>query len=209
MEPLVLLPLAAFLILVALFLRFVQRAARLVARTRELDGFRTAVRDLGGRIGTSLDGAAQRIDGVRRQQHPASTIRETIDAATDAVDRYADEVRALKGPPEAVAIRDDILDELGRAGRALAMVDHGASILAAVRRGGRELEAQTSIKRGYLNLLHAREAIARHAARVDDLEADRVRRPSAARPAPAAPVPVSAPSPTSPDPRNEPSDHTM
>jgi hypothetical protein len=27
----------------------------------------------------------------------------------------------------------------------------------------RELEAETSIKRGYLNLLHAREAIARHA----------------------------------------------
>ena len=41
------------------------------------------------------------------------------------------------------------------------MVEHGATILAPVRRGGRELEAQTSIKRGYLNLLHAREAIAR------------------------------------------------
>ena len=34
-----------------------------------------------------------------------------------------------------------------------------------VRRGPRELEAQTSIKRGYLNLIHAREAIARNAAR--------------------------------------------
>jgi len=44
------------------------------------------------------------------------------------------------------------------------MVDHGASILAQVRRRGRELEAQTAIKRGYLNALHAREAIARHAA---------------------------------------------
>ena len=55
--------------------------------------------------------------------------------------------------------------ELERAERALAMVDHGATILAQVRRRGRELEAQTSIKRGYLNLIHAREAIARHAAR--------------------------------------------
>ena len=49
------------------------------------------------------------------------------------------------------------------------MVEHGAAILAQVRRGGRELEAQTSIKRGYLNLIHAREAIARHAARAEDL----------------------------------------
>jgi len=42
--------------------------------------------------------------------------------------------------------------------------------MVAVRRGNRELEGQTSIKRGYLNLLHAREAIARHAASADDKE---------------------------------------
>jgi hypothetical protein len=39
-------------------------------------------------------------------------------------------------------------------------------------RGPRELEAQTSIKRGYLNLIHAREAFARHALAAQDLEAD-------------------------------------
>ena len=39
-------------------------------------------------------------------------------------------------------------------------------------------EAQTSIKRGYLNLIHAREAIARHAARAEDLDASRSARTS-------------------------------
>ncbi|HXG40826.1 MAG TPA: hypothetical protein VNJ28_07780, partial [Candidatus Limnocylindrales bacterium] len=63
-----------------------------------------------------------------------------------------------------------IVAELERAGRALEMVEHGRSILASARRGGRELEAQTSIKRGYLNLLHAREAIRRHAAEARRLE---------------------------------------
>src|ERR671921_839213 len=63
--------------------------------------------------------------------------------------------------------------ELERAQRALEMVEHGTTMLAAARRGPRELEAQTSIKRGYLNLIHAREAFARHAARAADLEADR------------------------------------
>ena len=53
------------------------------------------------------------------------------------------------------------------------MVEHGATILASVRRGQRELEAQTSIKRGYLNLIHAREAIARHAARAEALDPGR------------------------------------
>ena len=39
-------------------------------------------------------------------------------------------------------------------------------------RGPRELEAQTSLKRGYLNLLHAREAIVRHALAADSLSID-------------------------------------
>ena len=159
----VLLPVSAFLALaigVAIVLR---RAGRIVARTREIEGFRSAVRDLTTRIDQSLEGAAGRIDAVRRGQLGADTIGPTIEAATDAVARYADEARALKGPPAGIPIRDAIVEELERAERALGMVDHGAKILAQVRRRGREVEAQTSIKRGYLNLVHAREAIVRHA----------------------------------------------
>ena len=59
---------------------------------------------------------------------------------------------------------------LERAGRALSTVEHGTNILASVRGGARELEAQTSIKRGYLNLIHAREAIARQAILADELK---------------------------------------
>jgi hypothetical protein len=43
------------------------------------------------------------------------------------------------------------------------MIEHGRSVQASARGGGREIEAQTAIKRGYLNVLHAREAIARQA----------------------------------------------
>ena len=59
------------------------------------------------------------------------------------------------------------------------MIEHGRSIQASARSGGREVEAQTSIKRGYLNVLHAREAINHQAelARVvgvrDDAELER------------------------------------
>jgi hypothetical protein len=45
------------------------------------------------------------------------------------------------------------------------MVEHGCGILIAGGPGSRELEAQTAVKRGYINILHAREALARHAAR--------------------------------------------
>lgn len=170
MEPIVFLPLAGFVALVVLFVIVVRRAGRFVARTRELETFRAAVRDLEGRVGRSLEGAAERIDAVRRQQLASGALAETLVAAADAVTRYADEAAALRGPREAIAIRDEIVRELARAGRAIDMVDHGVTILASVRRGGRELEAQTSIKRGYLNLIHARAAIARSAAEADELE---------------------------------------
>jgi hypothetical protein len=166
----VLLPVLAFLALASGVAVVLRRAGRIVARTREIEGFRSAVRDLTTRIDQSLEGAAGRIDAVRRGQLAADTIGPTIQAATDAVTRYADEARALKGPKIAAEVRDAIVEDLERAERALSMVDHGAGILAQVRRRGRELEAQTSIKRGYLNLIHAREAIVRHAAVAEELE---------------------------------------
>ena len=166
----VLLPVAAFVALALGVLIVLRRAGRIVARTREVEHFRSSVRDLTTRIDQSLEGAVGRIDAVRRGQLAADAIPPTIEAATDAVERYAEEARALKGPPAAIAIRDELVDDLERAGRALGMVEHGAKILAAARRRGRELEAQTSVKRGYLNLVHAREAIVRHAAAAEELE---------------------------------------
>ena len=174
----ILLPLVAFLVLAVGFAVVLRRAGRIVARTRDVETFRSSVRDLAGRIDQSLEGAAGRIDAVRRQQLAADTMDATIEAATDAINRYADEARALHGPSAAEAIRDDLVADLERADRALQMVAHGAAILAQVRRRGRELEAQTSVKRGYLNLIHAREAIARHAARAEDLTAAMERPPA-------------------------------
>lgn len=166
----ILLPLAGFVALAALTVIVLRRAGGIVRRTREVEGFRVAIKDLAARVETSLAGATDRIDAVRRGQVPADSIGPTIEAASDAVARYTDEARAIRGPDGVLLIRDEIVAELERAGRALGMVEHGATILAQVRRRGRELEAQTALKRGYLNLLHAREAVARHTARVDHLK---------------------------------------
>ena len=187
----VLLPISAFLALAIGIAIVLRRAGRIVARTREIEGFRSSVRDLTTRIDQSLEGAAGRIDAVRRGQLGADTIGPTIEAATDAVSRYALEARALKGPSIAVEVRDAIVEDLERAERALGMVDHGAAILAQVRRRGRELEAQTSIKRGYLNLIHAREAMVRHAAAAEELELPPLDAP---QPKPAKPPKAAKPS---------------
>jgi hypothetical protein len=94
----------------------------------------------------------------------ADALGDDIAASLDAVARYTVEARALRPPRDGARIRDELIAELERAGRALEMIEHGRAIQTSARSGGREIEAQTAIKRGYLNVLHAREAIAHQAA---------------------------------------------
>ncbi len=168
----VLLPIAAFIALAAGLAIVLRGTGRIVARTRELEQFKGSVRDLAARVDASLGGAVAQIDAVRRRQLGPEAIGDTIAAASDALERYSDEAKALRGPRKAQHVRSEMIAELERAQRALSMVEHGASILSTVRRGTRELEAQTSIKRGYLNLIHARDAFARHALEAQAFQTD-------------------------------------
>ena len=174
------LPLLAFAALGTISLIVIRRAGRALTLTREAETFRRASVDLVDRAERSLAGVSERIDHVRRRELDASAIGDNLSAAQDALERYVDEARSLKPPREMSAIRGDIVAELEHAARALDMVVHGCNMLANAGRGPRELEGQTSIKRGYLNILHAREAIARHAA---DAVATRVRVERSRRPA--------------------------
>jgi hypothetical protein len=169
MDWIVLLPILAFVALAAGLAVVFRGTGKIVAKSREVDGFRSAVRDLCGRVESSLEGATARIDQVRHRELDPADLTDTLTAATEAVDLYLDEARALPGPKTVAAIRDDLVAALERAGRALATVEHGTSIMTAGRGSHRELEAQTQIKRGYLNLMHAREAIAAQANRAERL----------------------------------------
>lgn len=168
----VLLPVMGFIALTAGLIVVFRGTARIAARTRELHQFRGRVKDLATRVDEALESAAGRIDAVRHHQAGPELISDTVVQTTEDLERYGDEARALKAPRRAQIIRDDLIADLDRASRALGMVEHGVNMLASSRRGSRDLEAQTSIKRGYLNLIHAREAIARHAGRADDLGID-------------------------------------
>jgi len=153
-------PLVLFALLAASLLILLRRTSRLAAETRGLDAFRHAAGDLATRAATSLAGAAERVDAVRRGQVGADTITETLEAARDAVERYRDETRALDVPPGYESLRGRLAEELERSARAVEMIDHGCAVLTAASVGrGREVEGQIAIKRGYLNILHAREAI--------------------------------------------------
>ena len=153
-------PLLLFALLAVTFLLILRRAGRVVAATREMDGFRQTAGDLAARTAASLAGAGERIDAVRRGQVAPDTIGETLDAARDAMERYRIEAEALVVPTGYDQLRARIIEEVGRAARAFDMIDHGCATLSAASVGrARGAEGQTAIKRGYLNILHAREAI--------------------------------------------------
>jgi len=167
---LLVIPLAIFVALVVVFAVLLRRIGRLMGEQRETAAFRRSVQDLATRIDATLGSTITQVDAVRRQQKDAETITESLDATLEALVGYGEEARALSGPPVIEASRAAFVNEIDRADRALQMVEHGCSILSSMGNAPRLGEAQTAIKRGYLNVVHAREAIARHAA---DIEATR------------------------------------
>lgn len=169
------LPIIAFIALASGLVVVFRGTARIAARTREIQTFRGAVKDLASSADEVLGAAASQIDAVRHNQAGPEGMGKTVSETSEALRRHSDEARGWSGPRQARPIRDDLVVELERAIRALGMVEHGTNILASARRGARDLEAQTSIKRGYLNLIHAREAIARHALRAEALLVDEAR----------------------------------
>ena len=155
--------LLGFVILAALVALVVRRAGRVLYRTRIAEGFRSTTADLEVRVSQSLSEAAVVIDIVRRREADGSTIRPSLAAAQDAAVRYADEARSLIGPASTKHDQARMVEELERAERALALIDHGCELASDGARMERGPEADTSIKRGYLNLLHARESFSEHA----------------------------------------------
>jgi hypothetical protein len=166
MAPELLIPVAIFVVLLLILLVVLRRIGGLVSESRETTAFRRSVEDLAGRIDATLGDMIARVDALRRQQIEADEIAGPLDKALEALLAYSEEARGLVGPPIVAGPKAAFAAEIDRADRALQMVEHGASNLGSVSSGQRYAEAQTAIKRGYLNALHARDAIARHAREV-------------------------------------------
>jgi hypothetical protein len=164
-DPSVVAPLVAFLAMVVVLALIVRRTGRVIADTREAEAFRRAIEDLARRVDYSMAGITEAIDQVRHHEVRPNEIDEHLAAALDGVRKYGEEVRALEGPASIARLRDEMSAELERADRALEMVEYGCGILEGSR-GGPDVEGEMAVKRGYLNLLHAREAIAEYATQI-------------------------------------------
>lgn len=160
----VILPLILVALIIYVAVELTRRARRALALAREAAGFRASALAMSTRIDAILARLAERTDAVRRGTLPPGELTDELAAAAASLDEAAEAARGMPAPPGAGAVREALADDMARGARAVEMILHGCQLAAEGRGRSTELEAQTNVKRGYLNLLHAREALADHAA---------------------------------------------
>lgn len=163
--------------LALLALSILRRMSALTARTRELERFQATVASIDLRLGAVIDPLVRGLDETRRRAGDPGSLAGAAAEAQVVLEALTAETRALSAPAGLVAPTAAMAAELERAARAAALVEHGLGSLSTASLG-RDLEGQTSIKRGALNLRHARDAFGLLAGQVADL-----------RPADLAPIP--------------------
>jgi hypothetical protein len=169
MDALTFLSLVAFVALVALFVVVLRRASAVLAETRRAMTFRQEIADIDERLDSDLATLATLVDPLRRPdaQPPDDEIVGTYLAAAQGSVTWARErARTLVPPLGLQESRTVFMDELGRADEALRSLDHGLAILSSGPPEARALEGRTSVKRGFLGIVHVREGLAAESRRV-------------------------------------------
>jgi hypothetical protein len=155
--------------LLVLFVAVARRMAMLTARTRELERIQRSVESLDRRLGAAVDPLVGRLDGIRRHPGDVEGLARDLGPAQSMLRDLAVEARALQLPAALAAQGEVMAHETERAVRAADLVAHGLETMLAAR-GGFETGAQTSLKRGALNLRHAREVFGQAAREIATLQ---------------------------------------
>jgi hypothetical protein len=114
-----------------------------------------AARDIARRADVSLTELLAVVDDLRRRKAGPEVSAASMHASAEALIRYAQEAETVqKRGGDSVALKA----ELERAQRAVDLIEHGRQILLDPN-AEKAPEGENAVKRGYLNLLHAREAL--------------------------------------------------
>lgn len=160
--------LAVLVALGALFAKTYGRMSTLTTRTHDLEHFQEAVDSLDRRFGGVTEPLLRGLDEARRHAGDPTGLPELVTEAQAVIDELTGETTALAAPEGLAPVVAAMTGDLERAARAVMLVEHGLGMMAN-KSIGRDLEAQTSLKRGALNLRHARDAFAERARKVADL----------------------------------------
>ena len=160
---------AAWLIILAVlivgFLIVLHRMSLLIGRTRDLEQYQRAVAALDARLGALVEPLEQGLGDIRRHAGDPAALRGALDGAQAGLAALDGDAEKLRPPDGLQSLAVAFSQEIERTRRAAEMLEHGLDTLLAVR-GGRELDAQTTLKRADLNLRLAREGASRVTAQI-------------------------------------------
>ena len=157
--------LGLLVVLAGLFVITARRLSVLIARTRDLERVQRTVAGVEQRLAATVEPLVASLDEIRRHAGDPARLARDLGPTRDVLEDLAGEMRAMRVPAGLAAQAAVMIHETERAARAADLVGHGLDALLDTRGPG-EHEAQTSLKRGTLNLRHAREAFGRSAAEV-------------------------------------------
>ena len=150
------LPLALFVALAAAFVLVYRRTVDLAADVRAREGVRRSAGEQVARAAAILFDVARRIDAVRREEADAAEAASAAEAGRVVVASTRDAVAGLRPRPGQVQAQAALVEELSRA---IAALETATGACTALAEAPADPQAATAVKRGYLGLLHAREAI--------------------------------------------------
>jgi hypothetical protein len=158
LETRVILPLLIFAAMVAASLWLVWRVVVAGGRARREKAVGHAAAETARRCEALLTDIGALVDEVRRRKAPPADVQPALVNARAALERSARETasisRSVRWASQVTALAGDI----DRAARAVELVLHGTELMADSRARDPG-EGEVEVKRGYLNLVHARDAI--------------------------------------------------
>ncbi len=158
MPPALIAPLVAFLLLALVAALLVRRFFGTAGDWRADAEFRARAAEIAQHGDTVLGTVIGPVDEVRRRRAEAAPLVPLLRAVADEIQVGIDEASAARPPDGEQQVITALTADLERAARAVELVLHGCAVLETTR-DGRRGEGEVAIKRGYLNLLHAREEL--------------------------------------------------
>lgn len=163
----VLLPLIVFFALAVPILFLLWRVFVMGGELRRDAAYGRAALDIARRVDVSLAELGELIDELRRRRADPEASVAGLRAAAEALRRYAREAEQVDKHAVYAAGASTFASEIERAQRAVDLIEHGRTLMLDPRDEALG-EGETAVKRGYLNLLHAREAVKTRAREIAD-----------------------------------------
>jgi hypothetical protein len=163
----VLLPLIVFCALALPILFLLWRVFVVGGELRRDAAYSRAALDIARRVDVSLTELGELIDELRRRKANPEASVDSLRAAAEALRHYAREAEQVDRHTIRAVGTPTFASEIERAQRAVDLIEHGRSLMLTAKDEGLA-EGETSVKRGYLNLLHARDAVKIRAREIAD-----------------------------------------